>query len=201
MFELVADLRTTTSSAQTPWADGNGFLNVILSKLRLQDGVPPRHSTNCEDQRHFRALLIPLRRGGKVAKFDRTTSHREAKPLAAHRQVLLYWVGHNLHQRLVGPRRTDLVPLEKLHAQASKALESTWHSKRRVHLNEHILRRMHVDQHLARLVQGTVEQCHQALVCDVGPDVSDVPATPCANILVVVAIQQFHGPLSWLDTL
>mmetsp|Transcript_5837 Transcript_5837/g.13808 ORF Transcript_5837/g.13808 Transcript_5837/m.13808 type:complete len:346 (+) Transcript_5837:13-1050(+) len=200
VLELMANLGATAGGAQAPWADRDGFFNVPRAKGRLPNWVAVCHGA---DHKHHRDLATPvvlLNLSRKLPQLHSATGNGEAEAAAAGRQVLLYGIGHHLHERLVCLRRPDLVPLQQLHRETSKALKGPRNAQGGMDFDEHVLCCVEEDQQLASLVQWAVQQGHEALVRDVRPHVGDVAAVLGADVLVVVAVQQLHGPFLRLHT-
>jgi len=96
----------------------------------------------------------------------------------------------HVDELLLRGSRADLVPMEELHHQTSKALECPRNAHRRANLNEDVLRCLYVYLEFAGLVNRRVKQGEETLVCDIWASFTDVSAHLPHHPDVVIAVEK-----------
>lgn len=91
---------------------------------------------------------------------------------------------------LLGGSGADLVSVEELHHQTSKAFECPRNAHRRTNLDENVFRRLYIYLKFAGLVNRRVKQGEETLVCDIWASFTDVSAHLPHHPDVVIAVEK-----------
>lgn len=181
LFERTAELATCHRSTQWVVADTDLLVNNAVGKVILA----PRHGT---DEDSYRMRLGQC--GQELGQPDGRRIAGKSELDGVHRQVISDRILDDLEQLLRAVLTANGKLVQELHHEAAESLECAWYPNVRVHLNEYTFRCVDVDLEQASLVEWRVEEGQQALVCNVGPGISNVPARLRQDALVIVAVEQ-----------